>query len=80
MTRITISLPEHVAAALSRESRRKGIPVSRIVRKAVENDLGLAGGAKKLPFTSLGRSGQHSTAADMEELMKAEWTTLDRDS
>jgi hypothetical protein len=80
MQRRTISLPDDVDAALEREARRKRIPVSQIVREAVEARLGAERtGKREIPFVGIGHSGHGSIAANIEELMAAEWE-LDRDS
>jgi predicted transcriptional regulator len=74
MKRTTVSLPDDLAAALDREARRRGVPVSRIAREALEARLGVKGGRRrKLPFAALGRSGHHSTARDVDEILRAEW-------
>ena len=79
MKRTTISLPDNLSAALNREARRRGIPVSQVAREAIEVRLGLTAGAdRKLPFAALGRSGHRSTARDLEEILQTEWA-LDRD-
>ena len=78
MQRTTISLPDDLAAALKREARRRRVAVSQIAREALEAKLGrVQGGKRVIPFASLGNSGHTSTARDMEEIMRAEWT-LDR--
>jgi hypothetical protein len=41
MSRITISLPSSVAAALQREAQRRRLPVSQVAREAIETNLGL---------------------------------------
>lgn len=75
MKRITISLPDSLAAALDREARRLGVSVSQVAREAIEARLArTASGEKKLPFVALGRSGYHSTAQDIEDILAAEWT------
>ena len=75
----TISLPDNLAAALNREARRLGVPVSRVAREAIEARLGLAaGGGRKLPFAALGRSGYRWTARDLEKILRTEWH-VDRD-
>jgi hypothetical protein len=74
MRRITISLPDDLAAALEREAHRRRKPVSHIAREAIGAQLGRPpSGRRKLPFASLGRSGHHSTARDLEEILAAEW-------
>ncbi|MBI4305394.1 MAG: CopG family transcriptional regulator [Chloroflexi bacterium] len=79
MKRTTISLPDNLAAALDREARRRGVPVSQVAREAIEARLGqTAGRPRKLPFAALGRSGHHSTARNLEKILQAEWA-VDRD-
>jgi metal-responsive CopG/Arc/MetJ family transcriptional regulator len=78
MKRTTISLPENLAAALEREARRRGVPVSQIAREAIEARLGRTDADRKLPFAALGRSGHHSTARNLEEILRTEWA-IDRD-
>ena len=79
MKRTTISLPDDLAAALQREAHRRRMPVSRIAREAIEALIGRPhAGRRKLPFASLGRSGHHSTARDLEAILAAEWAD-DRD-
>jgi hypothetical protein len=41
MSRITISLPAPVAAALEREARRRRVSVSQVARESIEANLGL---------------------------------------
>ncbi len=73
MRRISIRLPDGLAAALEREARRRGVPVSQVAREAIEARLGLTRGARRdLPFAALGRSGHRSTARDLEEMLGAE--------
>lgn len=80
MQRTTISLPDDLAAALNREARRRGIPVSRVAREAIEARLGRTGSIKrKLPFAALGRSGHRSTARDVDKILRDEWVDA-RDS
>jgi predicted transcriptional regulator len=75
MKRITVSLPDDVAAALEREARRRRVPVSQVAREAFAAHLGLAGDKpRKLPFAALGASGRHTTARDLENVLAAEWT------
>jgi hypothetical protein len=79
MKRTTISLPETLAAALEREARRRGVPVSQLAREAIEVKLGRTpAGGRNFPFAALGRSGHHSTARDLEEILQSEWAR-DRD-
>lgn len=77
MKRITISLPDDLAAALERESRRESASVSEIARKALEARLGRSGAQekKRLPFIGIGSSdGKGPYARDMEDVLRQEWT------
>ena len=75
MRRTTISLPDELADALEREARRRALPASAIARDALSDYLGIgrAGEQRDLPFAGVGRSGQRTTARDMEDLLKREW-------
>jgi predicted transcriptional regulator len=74
MKRITISLPDDLAAALEREARRRRIPVSQVAREAIEARLGrTTDRPREIPFAGLGRSGHRSTARNVEEILEAEW-------
>jgi hypothetical protein len=78
MKRITISLPDDLAAALERESQRERMSVSEIARKAIEaklRPLPIVDGKRQIPFIGIGRSeGDGNIARDMEEIMAREWT------
>lgn len=75
MKRTTISLPDDLAAALSREARRKDRSASAVARDALARYLGFEGdeGPRDLPFANLGHSGHHDTARQMETLLAREW-------
>jgi predicted transcriptional regulator len=75
MRRTTISLPDELADALEREARRRSLPASAIARDALSDYLGIgrAGEQRELPFAAVGRSGQRTTARDMEELLERDW-------
>ena len=75
MRRTSISLPDELADALEREARRRSLPTSAIARAALSAYLGIgrAGERRELDFAALGRSGQKTTARDMEELLEREW-------
>ena len=79
MKRITISLPDDLADALVREARRHAVPASAVARDALTRHLELGDGAgrRELPFAVVGRSGHHTTARELEELLSADW---DRDA
>ena len=75
MKRTTISLPDDLADALEREARRRALPASAIARDALTDYLGMgrAGEQRQLPFAAVDRSGQNTTARDMETLLEREW-------
>ena len=74
MTRITISLPEELAAILVQEARRRSEPVSGVVREALRLYLeGTGAPAPSLGFIALGRSGRRHTARDAEKILSREW-------
>ncbi len=74
MTRTTLSLPDDLAQALTREARRRSTSASAIARQALVEHLGLSPDRpRELPFAALGRSGHRNTAEDMEELLASEW-------
>ena len=78
MKRITISIPDDLADALERESRREHKSVSEIARGAIEARLRsfpIVNGKRVIPFAGVGRSkGDGNIARDMEEIMAREWT------
>ena len=75
MKRTTITLTDELASALERETRRRHTSASAVAREALMRYLGLSddGEPRKLPFASLGRSGQRHTARDAEEILAREW-------
>jgi hypothetical protein len=74
MRRTTISLPDDLSEALNREARRRHISASEVTREALIQSLGLVPGRpRELPFAAVGRSGQKTTARDMEDLLEQEW-------
>ncbi len=75
MKRTTISLTDELADALERESRRRSLPHSAVVRDALSEHFGFGspGDQRNLPFAAVGRSGHRTTARDMEALLAAEW-------
>ena len=79
MKRTTISLPDDLAATVEREARRSHSSVSEIVRTVLMTHFRLDQ-PRHLPFESLGASGYHNTARDMEEILAREWgDAIDRD-
>jgi predicted transcriptional regulator len=77
MKRTTISLPDDLAQALNREAQRRHASASEVTRAALAQHLGLVQDQpRELPFADLGRSGHHTTARDMEQLLEQEWDDL----
>jgi hypothetical protein len=80
MKRTTLSLPDDLAQALTREARRRSTSASAIARDALAKHLHLVPGeARRLPFAALGHSGHRTTARDMEDLLAREWGNDARD-
>jgi predicted transcriptional regulator len=80
MKRTTLSLTDDLADALTREAHRRRMSASAIAREALAGHLQLAPTqARRLPFAAVGRSGQRSTARDMEDLLAHEWDEHPRD-
>lgn len=74
MHRTSLSLPDDLAQALSREARRRSTSVSQVAREALAKQMGLTlGQPRELPFAAVGNSGDPNTARDMEELLRREW-------
>ena len=75
MRRTTVTLPDELVEALVRAARRRNVSASEIIRRALAGYLGWAGdNERSLPFANLGHSGHHTTARDMEELLREEWS------
>jgi Arc/MetJ-type ribon-helix-helix transcriptional regulator len=80
MKRTTVSLPDDLAQALSREAQRRHASASEVTREALQQHLGLEPGSPRdLGFAALGASGHGSTARDMEQLLEREWNDDARD-
>jgi predicted transcriptional regulator len=80
MRRTTLSLPDDLAEALTREAHRRRTSASAVARDALASHLHLVPTqARSLPFAAVGRSGQQSTARDMEDLLAREWDEHPRD-
>jgi Arc/MetJ-type ribon-helix-helix transcriptional regulator len=77
MRRTTVSLPDELASAVTREADRRRTSVSEVMRSALLAYLGIDPGARRtLPFAALGHSGDGNVARDAEEILAREW---DRD-
>jgi hypothetical protein len=74
MKRTTIMLPDDLAKLLELEARRSNRSSAEIVREALASHLrGEGAQLKRLPFASLGRSGQRDTAREAEAILDREW-------
>lgn len=77
MKRITVSLPENLAAALKRESERRQVSVSEIAREAFEARLArppIVNGKRVVPFAGIGRSGRTNLSERVDEILAEDWT------
>jgi Arc/MetJ-type ribon-helix-helix transcriptional regulator len=72
MRRITVSLPEDLAGCVEREASRGRTSVSEVIRRALVASLKLDTD-QRLPFESLGASGQTHIAEHMEDLLAQDW-------
>ena len=74
MKRTTVSLPDDLAAAVSRAADRRRVSVSELTREALAAHLGIGGaGKRRLGFAKLGASGKRNTSRDVEKILDAEW-------
>ena len=74
MKRTTISLPDDLAAAVSRAADRRHVSVSELAREALAAHLGVGrGGKRSIGFAKLGASGTRTTSRDAEAILDAEW-------
>jgi Arc/MetJ-type ribon-helix-helix transcriptional regulator len=81
MKRTTISLPDELAACVEREAARRRTSVSEVVRRALQDYLGL-NRLREVPFAGIwdsGGVGPH--AADLEDWLAEHWADdIARDS
>ena len=74
MMRTSLTLPDELARALTREAQRQSTSASAIAREAIAKHLGFGGeDRRELPFAGIGRSGRRHTARDAEEILAREW-------
>jgi hypothetical protein len=78
MKRTTISLPDELAAAVTREARRRRVSVSHVAREALEGRYGVLEDKRVIPFAAIGHSGHRTTARDAEDILAREWM-IERD-
>lgn len=82
MNRITISVPDDIAAALAREARRRGLSVSAVARDALGSHLHLVAEPvvkRKLGIIGIGASDGDSNARQLDRALTAEWGDPDFD-
>ena len=71
MKRITISLPDELAARVEREARRNRTSVSDVVRRGLTNQFGPASeeGKRRVPIAGLFSSGHTDTSERVDEIL-----------
>lgn len=71
MKRITISLPDDLAARVEREARRNRTSVSEVVRRGLAHQLDPANeeGKRRVPFAGLFASGHTDTSERVDEIL-----------
>ena len=71
MKRITISLPDELAARVQREARRNRTSVSEVVRRGLADQLGQGSEARKrhVPFAGIFASGHTDTSERVDEIL-----------
>ncbi|HXF71890.1 MAG TPA: ribbon-helix-helix protein, CopG family [Actinomycetota bacterium] len=69
MRRVTVALPDELAARLEEVARLNRSSISAVVRRALEVHLGLGG--RRLIGAKAGRSGHRDTARRIEEILRA---------
>ena len=71
MKRITVSLPDDLAARVEREAHRNRTSVSEVVRQSLVTRLGRVteGGKRHIPFAGLFASGYSDTSERVDELL-----------
>jgi len=68
MKRTTVKLPDEIDARLRHEARRRGVPVSAVVREAVEALVG----RRRLRSFAAGKSGRTDISERIEEILRSE--------
>lgn len=72
--RTTVTLTSDSVDVLKRESRRRRVSTSQLVREAVQKVYGPPAGEKRiLPFEFLGHSGQPGIVDRLDEILAEEW-------
>jgi hypothetical protein len=76
MKRLTISLPDDLAAALQQESERRNVPGSSIVREAVRREVGYWTSDDFAGIIGIADSGGIGPfAEDLDALLESSWVT-----
>ena len=84
MKRITVTLPDELAAWVDQERRRRDVSAATVIRDAISDQLATPADAtpKRFPFVGIGK-GDHSdgfSAARMEEFYNRDIAKIARDS
>ena len=78
MRRITITLPDDLAALLDHEAVARGASVSEVVRASLRIAM-LPNGKRALPFAAICDDATLATGAAIDEALEADWANeLDR--
>jgi predicted transcriptional regulator len=67
MKRTTVKLPDEIDARLRHEARRRGVPVSEVVREAIESHVG----RRRLRSFGAGKSGRTDISERIEEILRS---------
>ena len=67
MRRTTVKLPDELDARLRHEAERRGVPVSELVREAIEAHVG----RRRLRSSGAGRSGRRDISERIEEILRS---------
>jgi hypothetical protein len=80
MTRLTITVPEEVAARLKREARRRHVSISGLVRERLSHECAPAG-RRAVPFAGIVNVKLPWNAAQIDEELARTWADdIRRDS
>ncbi|HEX5138827.1 MAG TPA: CopG family transcriptional regulator [Planctomycetota bacterium] len=66
MKRTTVKLPDEIDARLRHEAKRRGVPVSEVVREAIEAHVG----RRRLRSSGAGRSGRSDISEKIGEILR----------
>jgi hypothetical protein len=70
MKRTTVMFPDEVDARLRLEARRRGVPVAKVVREAVERHLPAPESGRPLSFFGVGVGGPTDASERVDEYVQ----------